>query len=187
MGSSGSGKTTLLNLVGGLDSPDEGTLRIAGTELARMDDDARSAFRLRHTGFVFQFFNLLPTLTVRENIALPALLLRLREQDAHARAAERAEEVGLGDKLGRRIHELSGGEMQRVALARALIHEPDLLLADEPTGNLDSRTGHRILELVRQAAKAHGATVLMATHDAKAAEYADTVIHMRDGRVVDGD
>ncbi|MDX2177204.1 MAG: ABC transporter ATP-binding protein [Candidatus Sumerlaeia bacterium] len=184
MGASGSGKTTLLNLIGGLDAPDEGTIRLDGTDYAHFDDDGRSEFRLRHIGFIFQFFNLLPNLTVRENIALPVLLLRRSERDARDAAARMAEEVGLGNKLDRMAHQLSGGEMQRVAIARALVHGPRLLLADEPTGNLDSKTGETILGLVRALAASHGATVVMATHDASAAAAADYTIHMRDGRVV---
>jgi putative ABC transport system ATP-binding protein len=183
MGSSGSGKTTLLNVIGALDGVDRGSVSVCGEDLHGMEDARRSDFRLRRIGFVFQFFNLLPHLSVRENISLPLLFLGVREADANRRAAEVAEEVGLGDKLQRPIHQLSGGEMQRVGLARALAHSPSLILADEPTGNLDSRTGTAILELIRHAAKQHGATVLMATHDAKAAEYCDRTIHMVDGEV----
>jgi putative ABC transport system ATP-binding protein len=184
MGSSGSGKTTLLNLTGGLDVPDRGRIDVAGTDLQGLDDDARSAFRLRHIGFVFQFFHLLPNLTVAENIALP--LLFLNESDAAAREAARAlaREVGLGDKLERRANQLSGGEMQRVGLARALAHRPRLLLADEPTGNLDSRTGATILDLLRSIGRDHGATIVMATHDQAAARVADRVVRMSDGRIM---
>jgi ABC-type lipoprotein export system ATPase subunit len=184
MGSSGSGKTTLLNLVGGLDAPDSGSVEVDGQRLDTLDDDRRSDFRLRRVGFVFQFFNLLPNLSVRENIALPALFLGTREKDAGAKAAALADEVGLAGKLDRRIHQLSGGEMQRVAIARALVHDPILLLADEPTGNLDSRTGDAILELIRRVRERHGLTILMATHDAEAAAAADRVLHMRDGVLV---
>lgn len=185
MGASGSGKTTLLNLVAGLDTPDHGVVEIHGQDLHRLSDSERSNFRLRHIGFVFQFFNLLPHLSVLENIALPLLFLDRHEAAANQAAAGVAEEVGLGDKLQRRVHQLSGGEMQRVALARALIHQPLALLADEPTGNLDSKTGRVILGLVRAAAARHKATVLMATHDAQAAGFADRVLHMCDGQWVD--
>lgn len=181
MGSSGSGKTTLLNIIGGLDTPDQGVVEVGGQRLDALDDDARSAFRLRNIGFVFQFFNLLPNLSVRENIILPALFLGQREAAASERAAALAGEAGIGDKLGRRVHQLSGGEMQRVAICRALIHEPKLLLADEPTGNLDSRTGAAILDLLRGLRESHGVAVLMATHDAQAAAAADDVVRMRDG------
>ena len=185
MGSSGSGKTTLLNLIGGLDTPDSGTIDVAGQRLDRLDDDARSDFRLRNIGFIFQFFNLLPNLSVRENITLPALFLKTKEAEANERARELAEEVGLGDKLDRRVHQLSGGEMQRVAIARALVHNPRLLLADEPTGNLDSKTGATILELLQRLASAHDVTILMATHDSAAADAAGRVVQMHDGRLAD--
>jgi putative ABC transport system ATP-binding protein len=184
MGASGSGKTTLLNVIGTLDAADSGEVRVADTDLHRLPDGPRSDFRLRNLGFVFQFFNLLPNLSVRENIQLPLLFLRESEQRAAARAQEVAEQVGLQGKLERPIHQLSGGEMQRVGLARALAHRPKLLLADEPTGNLDSRTGVQILELLTQIAKQQALAILMATHDPKAAEYSDRVVHMVDGEVV---
>ena len=183
MGASGSGKTTLLNLIGGLDGPDEGRILVNDKEIHALDDNDRSAFRLRNIGFVFQFFNLLPNLSVQENISLPLLFLNEGEKSARQRAREYAEEVGLGDKLSRRTHELSGGEMQRVGLARALVHRPALLLADEPTGNLDSRTGDTILNLIRRAASKHGATVIMATHDQKAGDIADRTVRMIDGTI----
>jgi putative ABC transport system ATP-binding protein len=186
MGASGSGKTTLLNLLGGLDTPDRGVIRVAGTDLHALADDARSEFRLRRIGFVFQFFNLLPNLTVRDNIALPLLFLKMPHAEAHARAGEAAAEVGLGDKLGRMAHQLSGGEMQRVGIARAIVHRPGLLLADEPTGNLDSRTGGAILDLLRRVAADHAMTMVMATHDASAAATADRTVRMVDGLTVAG-
>jgi ABC-type lipoprotein export system ATPase subunit len=185
MGSSGSGKTTLLNLIGGLEQPTAGTLRVAGQDYLDFTDAQLSRFRLSTIGFVFQFFNLLPHLLVRENIALPLLFLGSSAAAAQAAAAELAGEVGLADKLDRKIHQLSGGEMQRVALARALVHRPRLLLADEPTGNLDSKTGTMILDLLRALATRHGATVLMVTHDPAAARIADRMLHMRDGQLVD--
>lgn len=183
MGSSGSGKTTLLNVIGALDDVDEGDVRVCGENLHGMEDARRSAFRLRQIGFVFQFFNLLPHLGVRENIALPLLFLGTKESEANRRAAEIAAEVGLGDKLARPIHQLSGGEMQRVGLARAMAHNPALILADEPTGNLDSKTGTTILELIRNTARQHGTTVLMATHDPKSTAFCDRTIRVVDGEI----
>ena len=183
MGASGSGKTTLLNLIAGLDTPTSGTVTLDGTELARLGDGERSAFRLRRLGFVFQFFNLLPHLTVLENVALPLLLLGRGEAEAHGAAEALAAEVGLTGKLGRQAHQLSGGEMQRVGIARALVHRPVAVLADEPTGNLDSKTGAGVLELLRETAARHGTTVLLATHDAQAAGMADEVVRMVDGRL----
>lgn len=185
MGSSGSGKTTLLNLIGGIDAVDGGTITVDGTTLDDLGDDDRSDFRLRNIGFVFQFFNLLPNLTVRENIALPLLFLGTKETDSRERAEEAAREVKLGDKTGRLIHQLSGGEMQRVGIARALVHRPRLLLADEPTGNLDSRTGGEILDLIRGLGKAHHLTIIMATHDHDAADACDRIVHISDGRIGD--
>ena len=184
MGSSGSGKTTLLNLVGGLDTADTGSIEVEGTQLRDLGDKDRSTFRLRKIGFVFQFFNLLPNLTVAENISLPLLFLGHPEKEALAQARAIAVEVGLGDKLPRLVHQLSGGEMQRVGIARALVHRPRLLLADEPTGNLDSRTGETILQLLRATGLSHGVTIIMATHDQQAADASDRVIRMVDGQVV---
>lgn len=186
MGASGSGKTTLLNLVGGLDVPDRGEVIVAGTSLHTMTDKDRSDFRLRNMGFVFQFFNLLPNLTVTENIALPLLFLGQGRSSARDHARAMAEEVGLGDKHHRRVHQLSGGEMQRVAIARALVHGPRMVIADEPTGNLDSRTGGRILDLLLAMGGNHGATILMATHDNVAAGVASRIIRMEDGAIVEG-
>lgn len=184
MGSSGSGKTTLLNLIGGLDTPDSGHIKVAGSDIQGLPDRERSEFRLRNVGFVFQFFNLLPNLTVVENIAMPLLFLGEKNAAAKDKARAYATEVGLGDKTERMVHQLSGGEMQRVGLARAMVHQPRVLLADEPTGNLDSKTGVVILDLIRNSARNHGLTVLMATHDQKAADHCDRVVRMSDGRVV---
>jgi ABC-type lipoprotein export system ATPase subunit len=185
VGPSGSGKSTLLNLVAGLDAPDHGQVMVAGAELAQLDDDARSDLRLRALGFVFQAFHLFPTFTVEENVAWPLEFQGVRWADARLRAADILEQVGIPRAArARRPAELSGGEQQRVALARALVAEPEVLLADEPTGNLDTRTGATILDLVRDLNTTRRLTVLMVTHSAHAAAYANRIIEMRDGRVV---
>ncbi len=186
MGASGSGKTTLLNLMGGLDVPDTGEVLVAGSSLHTKSDKERSDFRLRNIGFVFQFFNLLPNLTVAENIALPLLFLGVARAQARDRARAMADDVGLGDKHHRRVHQLSGGEMQRVAIARALVHGPRLVIADEPTGNLDSKTGRRILDLLLAKGEQHRAAIIMATHDSAAAGVASRIIRMEDGAIVEG-
>jgi putative ABC transport system ATP-binding protein len=185
VGPSGSGKSTLLNLVAGLDSPDHGQVTVAGAELEHLDDDARSDLRLRALGFVFQAFHLFPTFTVEENVAWPLEFQGVRWAYARLRAAEILEHVGIPrGARSRRPAELSGGEQQRVAIARALVGEPELLLADEPTGNLDTRTGETILDLVRDLNTSRQLTVLMVTHSPQAAAYAHRTIEMRDGRVV---
>ena len=184
MGPSGSGKSTLLHLVGGLDMPSRGEIVIDGTAISRMTDDEITIFRRRKIGFVFQFFNLLPTYSAEENVALPLLLDRRRARDVRARVAAALEQVGLAHRRRHRPDELSGGEMQRVAIARALVIDPVLILADEPTGNLDTRTGEQILALVRDANRARGTTVVLVTHDARAAAYARRVVTLKDGLVV---
>jgi len=185
VGPSGSGKSTLLNLVAGLDAPDHGQVMVAGAELAQLDDDARSDLRLRALGFVFQAFHLFPTFTVEENVAWPLEFQGVRWAHARLRAADILEQVGIPRAArARRPAELSGGEQQRVALARALVAEPEVLLADEPTGNLDTRTGETILDLVRDLNTSRRLTVLMVTHSPHAAAYAHRTIEMRDGRVV---
>ncbi len=183
MGASGSGKSTLLHLLGGLDTADGGSVEVAGQDLAKLDDDARTLFRRRKIGFVFQFFNLMPTLTAEENVALPLLLDGKSRRHAAPRAIELLTRVGLADRRDHRPDELSGGEMQRVAIARALVAEPELLLADEPTGNLDSRTGAEILELLVETAAAERRTIVMVTHDPRAALRGDRVVVLKDGRV----
>jgi putative ABC transport system ATP-binding protein len=184
VGPSGSGKSTLLHLLGGLDQPSAGEIVIAGTPISGMSDDEITVFRRRKIGFVFQFFNLLPGLTAEENVALP-LLLDGRGRRAVKPAVEAAlAQVGLSHRRRHRPDELSGGEMQRVAIARALVIAPALILADEPTGNLDSRTGEQILALIRDANQHRGATVLLVTHDARAASYAARTVTMQDGRIV---
>jgi len=184
VGASGSGKSTLLHLLGGLDQPSAGEIMVAGTTLAGMSDDEITIFRRRKIGFVFQFFNLLPSLTAEENVALP-LLLDGRSRRAVQPAVEEAlAQVGLARRRRHRPDEMSGGEMQRVAIARALVIEPALILADEPTGNLDSKTGEQILSLIRDANERRGATVLLVTHDARAASYGSRTVTMRDGTIV---
>jgi putative ABC transport system ATP-binding protein len=185
VGPSGSGKSTLLHLMGGLDLPTSGDIVIDGTAISRMTDDEITIFRRRKIGFVFQFFNLLPTYSAEENVALPLLLDRRRARDVRDRVRAALEQVGLGHRLRHRPDELSGGEMQRVAIARALVIEPLLILADEPTGNLDTRTGEQILGLIRDANRARGATVVLVTHDARAAAYADRTVTLKDGAVVE--
>jgi putative ABC transport system ATP-binding protein len=184
MGPSGSGKSTLLNLLGALDVPSGGQLRIDGRELSRMGDEELSRFRRERLGFIFQFFNLLPTLTALENVMLPGLLAGGPQAKLRARAVELLETVGLGGRTHHRPDELSGGEMQRVAVARALLSEPAVLLADEPTGNLDSRTGVEVLRLLREATRVRGLTVVMVTHDLNAAAVGDRILRLADGRIV---
>ncbi|MEU6560496.1 ABC transporter ATP-binding protein [Nocardia nova] len=182
IGPSGSGKSTLLHLLGALDSPDSGSIRFRGEEIGALDDTRQSEFRRHQVGFVFQFFNLLPTLSAWENVAVPKLLDGTGLRKAKPRALELLERVGLGERAEHRPAELSGGQMQRVAVARALIMDPPLILADEPTGNLDSATGAAILELLGDIAGA-GNSVVMVTHDMGAVEYCDRVITLRDGRI----
>jgi putative ABC transport system ATP-binding protein len=182
LGPSGSGKSTLLNLIAGLDTPDAGTITLAGTELTRLDERARTLHRRRDIGFVFQFFNLIPTLTVAENVRLPLELNGAT--NARARAAALLDRVGLGRRLDAYPDRLSGGEQQRVALARALVHEPALVLADEPTGNLDADAGARVLDLLEELTRERQATLLLVTHAAEAAARADRVLTLRAGRVV---
>jgi putative ABC transport system ATP-binding protein len=184
MGASGSGKSTLLNLLGALDVPTSGTITIEGREISRLPDDELSLFRRDRLGFIFQFFNLLPTLTAIENVILPALLSGRPRSEMEPKARAMLEQVGLKGRDSHRPDELSGGEMQRVAVARALLTEPALLLADEPTGNLDSRTGAEVLKLVREATRARGLTVVMVTHDAKAAEVGDRIVRLADGSII---
>ncbi|HLK10284.1 MAG TPA: ABC transporter ATP-binding protein [Candidatus Binatia bacterium] len=183
VGPSGSGKSTLLHLMAGLDLPDAGDVFVGGQRLAALTDDAVTVLRRRAIGVVFQFFNLLPTLTAEENVALPLVLDGQRLRAARPRARAMLERVGLAHRAGHRPDQLSGGEMQRVAIARALVTEPLVLLADEPTGNLDSHTGEEILALVRATAERHDQAVVMVTHDARAATHARRVVAMRDGRV----
>ncbi|HET8935424.1 MAG TPA: ABC transporter ATP-binding protein [Polyangiales bacterium] len=184
MGPSGSGKSTLLNLISALDTPSAGEISIDGQEIGNLSDDALTLFRRRKIGLIFQFFNLLPTLTALDNVLLPLMLEgKINDKDReHAR--EILGEVGLAQRASHRLHQLSGGEMQRVAIARALILHPRLLLADEPTGNLDSATGQTVLELLRDLCERHKTTVVMVTHDLNAARMGDRIVTLRDGRLV---
>jgi putative ABC transport system ATP-binding protein len=182
MGPSGSGKSTLMHLLAGLDRPTEGTVHVGGKDITRMADKALTKLRRRHIGFVFQTFNLLPTLTAQENILLP-LSIAGRKPDRETVDALMAR-VGLDERRGHRPSELSGGQQQRVAIARALITRPTVLFADEPTGNLDSGSGAAILELLREAVDVDGQTTVMVTHDPRAAAHADRVLYLADGRIV---
>lgn len=184
MGPSGSGKSTLLNILGGLDRPTTGTVRVAGAELTSLDDDSLTRLRRDKIGFVFQFFNLLPTLTALENVSLPLHLARVPRKEALRRATELLETVGLGERATHLPDELSGGEQQRVAMARALALRPPLILADEPTGNLDSRNGGEILALFKRLQVEFGTTVVMVTHDPSAAAVCDRILRMNDGMIV---
>jgi putative ABC transport system ATP-binding protein len=181
MGPSGCGKSTLLNIIGGLDRPSEGTVMIDGANLSILDDKTLSRLRREKIGFIFQFFNLLPTLTAQENVALPLHLARIRRNEAALRSAELLKTVGLEDRFDHLPDELSGGEQQRVAMARALALRPPVLLADEPTGNLDSKTGQEVLLLLKKLQTQFGVTVLMVTHDPVAAGSCSRILSMRDG------
>jgi putative ABC transport system ATP-binding protein len=182
-GRSGSGKSTLLNLASGIDLPDRGGVRIAGIALEGLPDRERTLLRRRRVGFVFQFFNLIPTLTVAENVLLPLSLNRIPREEASRRVEALLERVGLGDRAESFPDRLSGGEQQRVAIARALVHEPDLVLADEPTGNLDAATGRQVLELLGGLAGEGGRTLVLVTHSAEATAVADRVLHLESGRL----
>ena len=184
VGPSGAGKSTLLHVIGALDHPDSGTIRVGGVDLTGLDDDAASEFRRHRVGFIFQFFNLVPTLSAWENVALPRLLDSSSLAKARPRAVELLERVGLGDRVDHRPSQLSGGQMQRVAIARSLIMDPTIILADEPTGNLDSQTGADVLALLSEVAhEGDDRLVLMVTHDRGAADVCDRVVTVRDGRV----
>ncbi|MER7459579.1 ABC transporter ATP-binding protein [Micromonospora sp. NPDC126480] len=182
MGPSGSGKSTLLHCLAGLDRPDGGTVRVGGTDLGRLDDRGLTLLRRDRIGFVFQTFNLLPALTAEENVVLPMAIAGRRPDPAWLRQVVAA--VGLGDRLRHRPAELSGGQQQRVAVARALITKPWVIFADEPTGNLDSRSGAEVLRLLREAVDSLGQSVVMVTHDPVAASHADRVVFLADGRFV---
>lgn len=183
MGPSGSGKSTLLYLMGGLDKPTSGSIKIAGKELATMNDKAQSIMRRRNIGFVFQFYNLIPNLDIEENIMLPILLDGKKIKNHKKELDEILEIVGLSDRRRHTPRELSGGQQQRVAIARALINQPDIILADEPIGNLDSKSGTEIMELFQRINQEKGKTIIQVTHSAESAEYSRRIIHVKDGRV----
>jgi putative ABC transport system ATP-binding protein len=185
MGPSGCGKSTLLYLLGGLDRPTAGRAIVDGQSLSDLSDDQLTTLRRRKIGFVFQFFNLIPMLDATENAALPVTLDGVAPATAKAKASAWLQQVGLGNRLGSRPDQLSGGQQQRVAIARALVAEPKLVLADEPTGNLDSRASDEIAALLRQVADEWGRAVVMVTHDSHIASYADRIVFLRDGAVVD--
>jgi putative ABC transport system ATP-binding protein len=183
MGPSGSGKSTLLYLLGGLDKPTSGGIKLKGRELALMKDKEESEMRRREIGFVFQFYNLVPNLNLEENIMLPILLDGKKLKQYKNRLDEILEIVGLSDRRRHTPRELSGGQQQRVAIARALVNDPDIILADEPTGNLDSKTGTEILELFKRINKEKGKTIVQVTHSHEAAQYGTRIINVKDGRV----
>jgi putative ABC transport system ATP-binding protein len=182
MGPSGSGKSTLMHILAGLDKPSSGTVTIAGEEITTLPDNQLTRLRRRHIGFVFQFFNLLPMLTAEENVVLPLSIAGTKPGAAWLR--ELLESTGLTDRRNHRPSELSGGQQQRVAIARALVSRPTILFADEPTGNLDSKTGGEILELMRHSVTAYGQTTVMVTHEARAAAIADRILFLADGLIV---
>jgi putative ABC transport system ATP-binding protein len=183
MGPSGSGKSTLLHLLGGLDRPSSGSVTLNGESIERMSDEQLSIFRRRKLGFIFQFFNLLPTLNAMENVALPMLLDGKSMDEIEPRARDLLKMIGLGHRLDHTPDQLSGGEMQRVAIARALVSDPLMILADEPTGNLDTKTGESVLGTLSTMAKEQGKTIVMVTHDPKAASYGTRLIRVRDGQL----
>jgi putative ABC transport system ATP-binding protein len=182
MGPSGSGKSTLMNMLGCLDSPTSGTYILNGQDVSRLEDDALAEIRNREIGFVFQTFNLLPRYTALENVALPMVYAGIPKAERQARAREVLEQVGLGDRMDHRPNELSGGQRQRVAVGRALVMKPSIILADEPTGNLDTATSEEVMELFGEIQKA-GNTVILVTHEEDIAAYAHRTVRLRDGRV----
>ncbi len=185
MGPSGSGKSTLLHLLGGLDQPTDGEVTLADKRLSVLNDNQITLVRRRHVGFIFQFYNLVPTLTAEENIALPLLIDGKRVSDYRARIEELMTLVGITDRRRHKPDEMSGGQQQRVAIARAFVTQPSIVLADEPTGNLDSKSGEEVLKLLRRSCDDLGQTIIMVTHDARAASFADRVVFLKDGQVVD--
>ena len=185
MGPSGSGKTTLLNLIGGLDNPSSGEIEIESERIDRMSDAQLAHWRSQHVGFVFQFYNLMPTLTAQKNVELPLLLTRLGAADRRRRAQIALTLVGLADRRSHRPNELSGGQQQRVAIARAIVSDPTFLICDEPTGDLDRHSAEEILDLLQMLNREHGKTIIMVTHDPKAAEYATHTIHLDKGELAD--
>lgn len=186
MGPSGSGKTTLLNLIGGLDQPTSGDIHVSGHSLSGMSSKALAKWRSENVGFIFQFYNLLPVLSAQRNVELPLLLTKLGRKQRQKNAATALEIVGLGDRGKHKPNELSGGQQQRVAIARALVADPNLLVCDEPTGDLDRETADEILELLQALNRDHGKTIIMVTHDPRAADHAQNTLHMDKGKLVQG-
>jgi putative ABC transport system ATP-binding protein len=185
LGRSGSGKSTLLNLISGIDAPDGGQIWVDGRDLTALSERDRTLFRRAQIGFIFQFFNLIPTLTVGENVSLPLELNRVPRREAREKAETLLDSVGLRDRWNTFPEKLSGGEQQRVALARALVHDPLLILADEPTGNLDEETGSQVLSLLARLAREQGRTLLMVTHSLEAASHADRVLRLTHGQLIE--
>ena len=185
MGPSGSGKTTLLNMLSGIDSPTSGSLVIAGTEIGKLSRRDLTKWRAHHVGYIFQLYHLIPVLSAFENVELPLLLSSLSKKERHARVETVLSLVGLSDRMHHTPAELSGGQEQRVAIARAIVADPPILVADEPTGDLDRESAVRILDLIRQLARDHGKTIVMVTHDAKAAAAADRTLHLEKGQLLE--
>jgi len=184
MGTSGSGKTTLLNLIGGLDSISSGTIHLEGVNLADMKDKELTHIRRTRMGFIFQFFNLIPVLSAFENIELPLKVLKVSKSERKDRITRLMEELGLGDRLNNKPDQLSGGQQQRVAIARALALDPAIILADEPTGNLDSKTTKSIMDSLVKLNREYNKTIIMVTHDAELAKYCTRALHMHDGQII---
>jgi putative ABC transport system ATP-binding protein len=184
MGPSGSGKTTLLNLIGGLDAPTSGSITIGATRIDRLSETALAKWRARSVGFVFQFYNLLPMLSARKNVEVPLLLTRLSRAQRKSNATVALQLVGLEERAAHKPAELSGGQQQRVAIARAIVSDPELLVCDEPTGDLDRQSATEVLSLLRQLNREYGKTIVMVTHDPKAAEYASVVLNLDKGSLV---
>ncbi len=186
MGPSGSGKSTLLYLLGGLDRPTAGHIWVRGQDITALDENGLAAYRRREVGFVFQFFHLIPTMTAQENVEFPMIFARVPPAKRHARARHLLETVGLADRVDHKPTELSGGEQQRVAIARALVNDPAIILADEPTGNLDSHTGAEVMETLRRLNQEERRTIIVVTHDPTVARYTGRRIHLLDGRIAEG-
>jgi putative ABC transport system ATP-binding protein len=185
MGPSGSGKTTLLNLLAGIDSPSAGTLHVGGLDIARLKRGQLTKWRASHVGYIFQLYHLVPILSAFENVELPLLLASLSRKERHRQVRLALELVGLADRADHRPSELSGGQEQRVAIARAIVANPALLVADEPTGDLDRESATQILDLLRELVREHGKTIVMVTHDPRAAAAADTVLHLEKGQLIE--
>ncbi|MBX3699315.1 MAG: ABC transporter ATP-binding protein [Dokdonella sp.] len=185
MGPSGSGKTTLLNLIGGLDAPSAGSIGVAGERIDRLGGGALAKWRAANVGFIFQFYNLLPMLSAQKNVEVPLLLTRLSAAERKRNASIALQLVGLSDRASHKPNELSGGQQQRVAIARAIVSDPTLLVCDEPTGDLDRQSAEEVLGLLQQLNREHGKTIIMVTHDPKAAEYATHTLHLDKGTLVE--